>query len=94
MDDRRDGGTDDVRRGITSVGGFCCASRTCASFSSSMSRSKDIPQKSIELHLKRKHALQVAMIVAVIHPPAMPEIAIQNDSDIVFTIGTFNFGFR
>jgi hypothetical protein len=93
MDDRRDGGRDEVRRGIRSGGGFC-ASNTWASFSSCMSRTNFIPQNSISEHLNRKHALQVAMIVAVIHPPAIPEIAIQNDSDIVFTIGTFNFGFR
>jgi hypothetical protein len=39
-----------------------------------------------------KHALQVAMIVAVTHPPAIPEIAIQNDSDIVYIpIGTYYY---
>jgi hypothetical protein len=92
MDDRRDGGTVDVRRGITSVGGFC-ASMTCASFSSSILRTNFIPQKSISEHLNRKHARHVPIIVAVIQPPAIPEIAIQKLSDIVFTIGTFKFDY-
>jgi hypothetical protein len=93
MDDRRDGGTEDVRRVIISGCGFC-ASMTCASFSNSILRTNFIPQKSISEHLNRKQARHVPIIVAVIHPPAIPEIAIQNDSDIVFTIGTFNFEFR
>jgi hypothetical protein len=92
MDDRRDGGTPDGR-GITSGSGFV-ASKTCASFSSSISLSKDIPQKSIEEHLNLKHALQEATTSPETKAPPIPAIAIQKLSDIVFTIGTFNFGFR
>jgi hypothetical protein len=57
-----------------------------------MSLSKDIPQKFMELHLKRKQARHVPIIVTVMHPPAIPEIAIQNLSDIVFTIATYYYG--
>jgi hypothetical protein len=85
MDDRRDGGRDEVRRGMMSGGGGFCASRTCAWFSSSMSRTNFIPQNSMSEHLNLKHARHEATTSPETKAPPMPEIAIQNDSDIVYT---------
>lgn len=90
MDDRRDGGRDEVRRGIMSDGGGFVASRTCASFSNSIFRSKVIPQKSIEEHLNLKHARQEATNIPLTNAPPIPAIAIQKLSDIGYIpIGTY-----
>jgi hypothetical protein len=92
IDDRRDGGRDEVpRRGMMSVGGFV-ASRICASFSSSILRSKVIPQKSIDEHLNLKHARHEATTIPDTNAPPNVAIAIQKLSDIVFTIGTYYYG--
>jgi hypothetical protein len=90
IDDRRDGGRDIVRRGIISFGGLV-ASRTCASFSSSISRSKVIPQNSIDEHLNLKHTRHEATNKPLIQAPPNVLIAIQKLSDIVFIIGTYYY---
>lgn len=91
IDDRRDGGRDEVRRGIMSVGGLV-ASRTCASFSNSISRSKVIQQKSIDEHLNLKHARHEATTIPDTNAPPIPAMAIQKLSDIIFTICTYYYG--